>query len=278
MSFSAARDIGSGDASRQSSRAPSPSFTQYHTFGPGVDGHPHDHRLVKLELSEPESCSKVIVHSRKSSTSSISSITSTRQRRLSAIGDSISSSGSHASTAAAASTNPTPSAHQCSTCGQRFAGPAVLIRHMESIHEKLLWSCVGCKSNLSRRDAVTRHINLSPMDSICRTVGRIGQIKTLNGVEVHYEISSYRAKPLEEVMNRMGKKIPVELKKGSDTVKGRGAIAAASGCEWPEEVLLNRHVEEDSKVDIKIEDCEDEGLGPYKKRRRHMLEVNQRKK
>ncbi|KAF9121845.1 hypothetical protein BGX30_002345 [Mortierella sp. GBA39] len=107
-------------------------------------------------------------------------------------------------------------------------GSSVLVRHIESIHDKLLWNCVGCKSNLSRRDAVTRHINLSPMDSVCRTVGTIGQIKMLNGSEVHYEISSYKAKPLDEVMNRMGKKISATLRQEIDRAKANNAIVAAS--------------------------------------------------
>ncbi|KAF9338554.1 hypothetical protein BGZ91_008541 [Linnemannia elongata] len=111
-------------------------------------------------------------------------------------------------------------------------------RRMSTLREStlpstpLLWNCVGCKSNLSRRDAVTRHINLSPMDSVCRAVGTIGQIKMLNGSEVHYEISSYKAKPLDEVMNRMGKKISAALRQEIDRAKAmteaNNAMAAAS--------------------------------------------------
>ena len=70
------------------------------------------------------------------------------------------------------------------------------------------------------------------MDSVCRAVGTIGQIKMLNGSEVHYEISSYKAKPLDEVMNRMGKKISAALRQEIDRAKAmteaNNAIAAAS--------------------------------------------------
>jgi hypothetical protein len=70
------------------------------------------------------------------------------------------------------------------------------------------------------------------MDSICRAVGTIGQIKMLNGSEVHYEISSYKAKPLDEVMNRMGKKISAALRQEIDRAKAmteaNNAIAAAT--------------------------------------------------
>jgi hypothetical protein len=130
--------------------------------------------------------------------------------------------------------------HQCPTCNLCFAGPAVLVRHIESIHDKLLWNCVGCKSNLSRRDAVTRHINLSPMDSICRAVGTIGQIKMLNGSEVQYEVSSYKAKPLDEVMNRMGKKISAALRQEIDRAKAMAeANNAASAANVAEPIISN---------------------------------------
>lgn len=54
----------------------------------------------------------------------------------------------------------------------------------------------------------------------------------LNGSEVHYEISSYKAKPLDEVMNRMGKKISPTLRQEIDRAKAmteaNNAIAAAN--------------------------------------------------
>ncbi|KAG0353865.1 hypothetical protein BGZ54_001997, partial [Gamsiella multidivaricata] len=159
----------------QSSRAASPSSA--------YDGFVSERRIRRVEF---DGLSSSIIRSRKSSTSSTSSMGSQRRtsnlREPSACG--ILSPTSPQMNQITSTTSPT---HQCPQCGQCFAGPAVLVRHIESIHEKLLWNCVGCKSNLSRRDAVTRHINLSPMDSICRAVGTIGQVKTSNGIEVHYE-------------------------------------------------------------------------------------------
>ncbi|KAF9935290.1 hypothetical protein FBU30_004865 [Linnemannia zychae] len=208
-------------SSCQSSRAASPSFAPSSLY----------ENFLASERRIKSNDSPLVIRSRKSSTSSTSSLTS--QRRASTLRESALPSSSPTNNVANGSSTPTscispspttPSSsssgtHQCPKCGQRFAGPAVLVRHIESIHDKLLWNCVGCKSNLSRRDAVTRHINLSPMDSICRAVGTIGQIKTSNGAEVHYEISSYRAKPLDEVMNRMGKKISTTLRKEIDRSK-----------------------------------------------------------
>ncbi|KAF9576837.1 hypothetical protein EC968_003344 [Mortierella alpina] len=180
-----------------------------------------------------------LTRSRKYSTSSNSSMGS--QGRVSHLRESSTCSAA-SSTSTQGTSSPintsTPN-NQCPKCGQCFAGPAVLVRHIESIHDKLLWNCGGCKSNLSRRDAVTRHINLSPMDSVCRETGTIGQIKISNGVEVHYEISSYRAKPLDEVMSRMGKKISTALRREIDrskaammqreaTVSAAAAAAAAA--------------------------------------------------
>ncbi|KAH7048673.1 hypothetical protein BKA57DRAFT_504958 [Linnemannia elongata] len=203
-------------SSCQSSRAASPSFAPSSLY----ENFLTNERRIKRRNSE---CSNLIIRSRKSSTSSTSSIVS--QRRASTLRESALTPSSPSTANHSGCSNPAPATststgtHQCPKCGQRFAGPAVLVRHIESIHDKLLWNCVGCKSNLSRRDAVTRHINLSPMDSICRAVGTIGQIKTSNGAEVHYEISSYRAKPLDEVMNRMGKKISTTLRKEIDRSK-----------------------------------------------------------
>ncbi|KAF9160964.1 hypothetical protein BGX20_002323 [Mortierella sp. AD010] len=191
-------------ASCRSSRSVSPSFNHSSAY----DTYLSERRLKR---TESDGSSSLIIRSRKSSTSSTSSIGS--QRRTSNFRESSSSPRTNQVTSTSSPT------HQCPKCGQCFAGPAVLVRHIESIHDKLLWNCGGCKSNLSRRDAVTRHINLSPMDSICRAVGTIGQVKTSNGVEVHYEISSYRAKPLDEVMSRMGKKISTAMKKEIDRSK-----------------------------------------------------------
>ncbi|KAF9356942.1 hypothetical protein BGX34_009685 [Mortierella sp. NVP85] len=199
----------------ESSRAASP-MTPPNAFDPYMS----ERRIKRMEDGS-------IVRSRKSSTSSSSSLGS--QRRTTNLRGSTSPSSPRSNQTGTTTSSPT---HQCPKCGQCFAGPAVLVRHIESIHDKLLWNCVGCKSNLSRRDAVTRHINLSPMDSICRAVGTIGQVKTSNGVEVHYEVSSYRAKPLDEVMNRMGKKISAALRKEIDRSKAamqqREAAAAAA--------------------------------------------------
>ncbi|KAF9354571.1 hypothetical protein BGX26_007607 [Mortierella sp. AD094] len=198
-------------ASCGSSRAASPSLNHSSVY----DAYLSERRFKR----ESDGSSSLIIRSRKSSTSSTSSTGSQRRasnlRESSACGLSTGPSSPRTNQVTSTS-SPT---HQCPKCGQCFAGPAVLVRHIESIHDKLLWNCVGCKSNLSRRDAVTRHINLSPMDSVCRAVGTIGQVKTSNGVEVHYEISSYRAKPLDEVMSRMGKKISTALRKEIDRSK-----------------------------------------------------------
>ncbi|KFH73283.1 hypothetical protein MVEG_00501 [Podila verticillata NRRL 6337] len=183
-------------ASCESSRATSPSSLTVHESNLCAPNQPEGRK----QLSETDSS---IIRARKSSTSSTSSAGSTSKRRMSTLRESTVNDASSSTTSPITST---ASSHQCPQCEQYFAGPAVLVRHIESIHDKLLWNCVGCKSNLSRRDAVTRHINLSPMDSICRAVGTIGQIKMMNGSEVHYEISTYRAKPLEEVMGRMSAK------------------------------------------------------------------------
>ncbi|KAF9547460.1 hypothetical protein EC957_008470 [Mortierella hygrophila] len=204
------------NSSCQSSRAASPSVTPSSLY----ENFLANERRIKRRNSE---CPNLIIRSRKSSTSSNSSMASQRRASIlrgSALTPSSPATANHSGCSASApATSASTGTHQCPKCGQRFAGPAVLVRHIESIHDKLLWNCVGCKSNLSRRDAVTRHINLSPMDSICRAVGTIGQIKTSNGAEVHYEISSYRAKPLDEVMNRMGKKISTTLRNEIDRSK-----------------------------------------------------------
>ncbi|KAG0039450.1 hypothetical protein BGZ82_008188 [Podila clonocystis] len=179
-------------ASCESSRATSPSALNHESSS--STSHHHAERKKRFSVS----------NSSASSTSSTSSIGSTPKRRMSTLRESTVSDTLSSPTTTSPTT--TTSSHQCPQCGLCFAGPAVLVRHIESIHDKLLWNCVGCKSNLSRRDAVTRHINLSPMDSICRAVGTIGQIKMLDGSEVHYEISTYRAKPLEEATGRTGAK------------------------------------------------------------------------
>ncbi|KAF9898247.1 hypothetical protein BX616_004290, partial [Lobosporangium transversale] len=221
-------------ASCDSSRAASPSFPPVTATLTTVayDAYLSERRTRRLE-SDKNNSSSLTIRSRKSSTSSNSSVGSQPYRRTSNLRETSNHNtlrmGPNTSSS---STSSSSSSHQCPKCGQCFAGLAVLARHIESIHDKLLWNCVGCKSNLSRRDAVTRHINLSPMDSICRAVGTIGQVKLTNGVEVHYEVSSYRAKPLEEVMSRMGKKIPTQLRKEIDrskaTMQMREAATAAT--------------------------------------------------
>ncbi|KAG9326158.1 hypothetical protein KVV02_005663 [Mortierella alpina] len=216
-------------ASCESSRATSPSYL--HSLSSDNKGSECNVRRMGSNVSD-------LTRSRKYSTSSSSSMGS--QGRVSHLRES--STCSVSSTATQSISTPistSTSSNQCPKCGQCFAGPAVLVRHIESIHDKLLWNCGGCKSNLSRRDAVTRHINLSPMDSVCRTVGTIGQIKISNGVEAHYEVSAYRAKPLDEVMSRMGKKISTALRREIDrskaammqreaTVSAAAAAAAAN--------------------------------------------------
>ncbi|KAG0276806.1 hypothetical protein BGZ95_007010 [Linnemannia exigua] len=211
-------------ASCQSSRATSPSFAPSSLYDNFLA---NERRIKRMDKDS----SNLIIRSRKSSTSSTSSMVSQRRAstlRESALVPSSTATNNNGCSTPAPSSSATSSSstgtHQCPKCLQRFAGPAVLVRHIESIHDKLLWNCVGCKSNLSRRDAVTRHINLSPMDSICRAVGTIGQIKTSNGAEIHYEISSYRAKPLDEVMNRMGKKISTTLRNEIDRSKAAAAM------------------------------------------------------
>ncbi|KAI8596675.1 hypothetical protein EDD21DRAFT_387538 [Dissophora ornata] len=272
-----------GGASCDSSRPTSPSFNQ----SGYCEGYLSERRLRRFESES----SNLIIRSRKFSTSSTSS--SVSQSRMSALRESTicSSPSSPLPMAASFPTTPTTTIaststppHQCPKCGQCFAGPAVLARHVESIHDKLLWNCVGCKSNLSRRDAVTRHINLSSMDSICRAVGTIGQIKILNGTEIHNEISSYRAKPLDEVMSRMGKKISTALRREIDLAKARGSegLVAVSGtlsstgdfagCRFEEEGGLERLEEgeyEDEEGQMELEDQgEMYGEDGQKKRRR----------
>ncbi|KAF9098518.1 hypothetical protein BGX27_000788 [Mortierella sp. AM989] len=265
-------------ASRESSRAASPSFAHSNVY----EAYLSERRFKRMDS---DGSSSLIIRSRKSSTSSASSMGS--QRRTSNLRESSAcslstgpSSSSPRSNQVTSTSSPT---HQCPKCGQCFAGPAVLVRHIESIHDKLLWNCVGCKSNLSRRDAVTRHINLSPMDSICRAVGTIGQVKTSNGVEVHYEISSYRAKPLDEVMSRMGKKISTALRKEIDRSKAAmqmKEVAASSGFAtsnntMPESSTTMMNVASGSLMNtINDMEMQNEDLledGSSKKRRRSLL-------
>ncbi|KAF8967199.1 hypothetical protein BGZ46_000234, partial [Entomortierella lignicola] len=253
-----------GGASCDSSRPTSPMFNH-----PGTYEYLTERRLRKLESE-----SSLIIRSRKSSTSSTSSNVS--QRRMSTLRESTTAPPSPSTNSTLTVTSTTSPNNQCVICGQCFAGPAVLVRHVESIHEKLLWNCVGCKSNLSRRDAVTRHINLSPMDSICRAVGTIGQIKMINGSEIHYEVSSYRAKPLDEVMSRMGKKISTALKREIDLAKARG-----EGAKFEDDMLdrLDEDENEDADLQIKLElDEEYEDEAGQKKRRRPSLPNFARKK
>ncbi|KAG0281679.1 hypothetical protein BGZ95_000532 [Linnemannia exigua] len=224
LSYSSFELASSGD----SSRATSPSqynnqhqhYQHHHHHSTPYDSFDHGHRR-----RDSESSSSLTIRSRKSSTSSTSSNNS--QRRVPNLRESTLPSTPANNTTSNTTTVSSPT-HQCPTCNICFAGPAVLVRHIESIHDKLLWNCVGCKSNLSRRDAVTRHINLSPMDSICRNVGTIGQIKMLHGSEVQYEVSSYKAKPLDEVMTRMGKKISAAQRQEIDRAKANAAAAAVA--------------------------------------------------
>ncbi|KAF9342983.1 hypothetical protein BGX26_006473, partial [Mortierella sp. AD094] len=258
-----------------SSRPTSPSFNQSGTY----ERYLSEHRLCKLEFESPSQ----ITDSRKSSISSISSIAS--QRRMSTLRESTTSPTSPSANSALTVISTTTPTNQCVACGQCFAGPAVLVRHVESIHEKLLWNCVGCKSNLSRRDAVTRHINLSPMDSVCRAVGTIGQIKMINGSEIQYEVSSYRAKPLDEVMNRMGKKISTALRRDIDLAKARGEGGDLSFCnvtKFEDDVLdrLDEDENEDADIQVKLEELSEEyeDEAGQKKRRRPSLPTFARKK
>ncbi|KAG0375405.1 hypothetical protein BGX24_009160, partial [Mortierella sp. AD032] len=240
LSYSSFELASSGD----SSRATSPS--QYNNQHRNHQHHhhhttPYDSFDRRHRRRDSESSSSLIIRSRKSSTSSTSSNAS--QRRMSTLRESTLPSTPANNTTSNTTTVSSPT-HQCPTCNLCFAGPAVLVRHIESIHDKLLWNCVGCKSNLSRRDAVTRHINLSPMDSICRNVGTIGQIKMLNGSELHYEVSSYKAKPLDEVMNRMGKKISAALRQEIDRAKAmaeanNAAVAAANVVSVVDPIVAN---------------------------------------
>ncbi|KAF9112243.1 hypothetical protein BGX27_003752 [Mortierella sp. AM989] len=265
-----------GGASCNSSRPTSPLFNQSGLY----DGYLSERRLRKLDSES----SSQIIRSRKSSTSSTSS--SASQRRMSMLRESTTSPSSPLFNSALTVTSTIMPTNQCPTCGQCFAGPAVLVRHIESIHEKLLWNCVGCKSNLSRRDAVTRHINLSPMDSVCRAVGTIGQIKMINGNEIHYEISSYRAKPLDEVMNRMGKKISPAMRREIDLAKARneegGDVNLYNGFKYEDDILdrLDEDVNEDEDVQIKQEEPSEEyeDEAGQKKRRRPSVPTLARKK
>jgi len=108
---------------------------------------------------------------------------------------------------------------------------------------------------------VTRHINLSPMDSVCRSTGTIGQIKMINGSELHFEVSMYKAKPLDEVMSRMGKKITPALRREIDMAKARNDEGSFDGTiygfKYEEETLdrLDEDVneeEEDDDVDVQV--------------------------
>ncbi|KAG0261336.1 hypothetical protein BG011_001110 [Mortierella polycephala] len=254
--------------SSDSSRAVSPSAT----YTNHSEAHVTDRRF-RRRGSEPTNS---IVHCRKSSTSSTSSYPS--HRRMSTLRE-----------YSTMPSSPPPPTYRCPKCGQCFAGSAVLVRHVESIHDKLLWNCFGCKSNLSRRDAVTRHINLSPMDSVCRSVGTIGQIKMLNGSEVHYEVSSYKAKPLDEVMSRMGKKIPMALRKEIEQAKVQSEDSNISGASLDSEQkygVLDSLGEDDEDaaaemefedVDSGEQDCDADGLS--KKRKRSLVnDLSNRKK
>ncbi|KAF9350672.1 hypothetical protein BGX34_001041 [Mortierella sp. NVP85] len=266
-----------------SSRPTSPLFGH----GGHFEGHGSERRVRAQESEVGSSSTGHHVLSRKSSMSSTTSSGSSPRRMSMAVASSPSSSMCPPSPQTptvnnmnGASHSSSQQTHQCPKCGQYFAGPAVLLRHIESIHDKLLWNCVGCKSNLSRRDAVTRHINLSPMDSICRQVGAIGQIKMINGTEFHQEISSYRAKPLDEVMNRMGKKIPANLRKEMDQAKVHEDIESTPTT-LPQDGGFENGLEDypitPMELEIKNEEYND-GDGQQKRRRRPSQSIVRRKK
>jgi len=106
----------------------------------------------------------------------------------------------------------------------------------------------------------------------------------LNGTEIHYEVSPYRAKPLDEVMSRMGKKISTSLRREIDLAKARGSESGAAvsdtlpstgefaGFGFEEESRLGRleegeNEEEEGQIDLEDQD-EVYGEDGQKKRRR----------
>lgn len=108
----------------------------------------------------------------------------------------------------------------------------------------------------------------------------------INGNEIHYEISSYRAKPLDEVMNRMGKKISPAMRREIDLAKARneegGDVNLYNGFKYEDDILdrLDEDVNEDEDVQIKQEELSEEyeDEAGQKKRRRPSVPTLARKK
>ncbi|KAG0253084.1 hypothetical protein DFQ27_007657 [Actinomortierella ambigua] len=161
------------------------------------------HRKSSLSISSSSSLSSTCS---SSSSPSMSSGTTSKPPSVPNTPSSPSSSSATPTTTASA-----PEVHACLECDMTFAGPAVLLRHQESIHKKIAWCCMGCGSRLCRRDAVTRHMNLSPTGSVCRQVGEIGQLNKVGEEYVVVERNPYIAKPLRVVLTKMGKRLPPGL-------------------------------------------------------------------
>ncbi|KAF9158853.1 hypothetical protein DFQ26_007171 [Actinomortierella ambigua] len=161
------------------------------------------HRKSSLSISSSSSLSSTCS---SSSSPSMSSGTTSKPPSVPNTPSSPSSSSATTTTTASA-----PEVHACLECDMTFAGPAVLLRHQESIHKKIAWCCMGCGSRLCRRDAVTRHMNLSPTGSVCRQVGEIGQLNKVGEEYVVVERNPYIAKPLRVVLTKMGKRLPPGL-------------------------------------------------------------------
>ncbi|KAG0231940.1 hypothetical protein BGW42_008540 [Actinomortierella wolfii] len=161
------------------------------------------HRKSSLSISSSSSLSS------SCSTSSSPSLSSGSTNNTSAPSTPCSSSSTSAAVTGVSSSG--PDVHACLECDMTFAGPAVLLRHQESIHKKIAWCCMGCGSRLCRRDAVTRHMNLSPTGSVCRQVGEIGQLNKVGDEYVVVERNPYVAKPLRVVLTKMGKRLPPGL-------------------------------------------------------------------
>ncbi|KAF9978223.1 hypothetical protein BGZ73_003227 [Actinomortierella ambigua] len=169
------------------------------------------HRKSSLSISSSSSLSSAC--SSSSSPSLSSGTTHSHGGKSTSAPSTPSSSMSSAATSATSVALPptAPEVHACVECDITFAGPAVLLRHQESIHKKIAWCCMGCGSRLCRRDAVTRHMNLSPTGSVCRQVGEIGQLNKIGEEYVVVERNPYIAKPLRVVLTKMGKRLPPGL-------------------------------------------------------------------
>lgn len=114
----------------------------------------------------------------------------------------------------------------------------------------------------------------------------------IDGTEIHHEVSHYRAKPLDEVMSRMGKKVVVTpiVKREMDHTRTRDENEGMSfitngspdGDRLQVEPWLSRPYDiEDSKAGIELEfqseEYEDED-GQHKRRRRPSQSSVRRKK